>query len=116
MLVASRYVVGGSYHMPWLRSILSRGLNWLYRVGLSLDLRDLSNARRMYKTGILKNLDLTGNDYDVLMEALLKFMARGGRVAEMPWHFELETQIQADGVPWRLVSSSLATFLLRSDK
>lgn len=110
LLVASRYVRGGSYRMPWLRRTLSRGLNHLYRAGLSVPIHDLSSARRMYRLDILRRLEIHGEDYDVLMETLLKVMAKGGVVAEVPWHYESTERRQAPGTTMRLVRSSLATF------
>lgn len=110
LLIASRYAEGGSYAMPWFRGVLSRSLNWLYRKGLSLPVRDLSSAKRMYRAHLLRLVDIQGEDYDVLMEVLLKFMSKGGRVKEIPWHFESRLYRQASGTALRLVKSSLRTF------
>ncbi len=110
LLIASRYTEGGSYRMPWLRVVISRSLNWLYRTGLSVPVRDLSSARRMYRADLLKRVEVRGDDYDVLMEVLLRFMAEGGRVAELPWHYESREARQAPGAMGRLIWSSLATF------
>lgn len=68
LLIASRYAPGGSYRMPFARRIVSRWLNRMYRFGLSVDVRDLSSARRMYRTDVLRRVTLEGRDYDVLME------------------------------------------------
>jgi SAM-dependent methyltransferase len=110
LLIASRYAWGGSYEMPFVRRLLSRSLNRLYRLGLSVPVHDLSSARRMYYAGVLRKVVIKGEDFDVLMEVLLKYMSKGGRVMEVPWHFESSRHRQAPGTALRLVRSSLGTF------
>jgi SAM-dependent methyltransferase len=110
LIIASRYIFGGSQSVPLLRRAGSRFLNWLYRKGLSVPVCDLSSSRRMYRTRLLNKVAITGDDYDVLMEVLLRFMAVGGRVLETPWHFESRRYRQQPGTLIRLARSSVATF------
>jgi SAM-dependent methyltransferase len=110
LLVASRYAKGGSYRMPFLRVCVSRMLNALYRSGLSMPVHDLSSARRMYRCDLLRRVELEGADFDVLMEAILTFMSKGGRVGEVPWHYESRYYRQQAGTTARLVRSCLSTF------
>ncbi len=109
LLIASRYVTGGAYTMPWLRGLVSRSLNWMYRTALSLPIRDLSSARRMYRTSMLRRVPIEGEDYDVLMEVLLRFMSKGGRVIELPFHYESKRYRQEAGTVFRLFRSCLRT-------
>jgi SAM-dependent methyltransferase len=88
LLIASRYAWGGATRMPWLRRVISSTLNLLYRKALSLDVRDMSSSRRMYRTDILRQVDIQGEQYDVLVEVLLKFMSHGGQRLEVPWYYE----------------------------
>lgn len=110
LLIASRYIFGGSSRMPWPRKVISRLLNRLYHSGLSLQVHDLSSSRRLYRTRVLRQVEISGKDYDVLMEALLKFMSRGGRHLEYPWHYESKNYRQQSGTLMRLMLSSLWTF------
>lgn len=110
LLVASRYTQGGSHQMPWLRTVLSRSLNSLYRFGLAVDIRDLSSARRMYRADLLRQIDIQGHDADILMETLLKYMALGVRPVEVPWHYASRRSRQTVKNTLRLVRSSLTTF------
>ena len=109
LLIASRYVTGGAYTMPWLRGLVSRSLNWMYRTALSLPIRDLSSARRMYRTSMLRRVPIEGEDYDVLMEVLLRFMSKGGSVIELPFHYESKRYRQEAGTVFRLFRSCLRT-------
>ena len=110
LLIASRYIFGGSSTMPWPRKVISRLLNKLYHSGLSMQVHDLSSSRRLYRMRVLRQVEIDGKDYDVLMEALLKFMSRGGRHLEYPWHYESAHYRQKPGTLVRLLMSSLWTF------
>lgn len=109
LIIASRYAQGGSYTMPRLRSVVSRTLNWMYRTALSLPIHDLSSGRRMYRTSMLRRVPIEGEDYDVLMEVLLRFMSKGGSVVELPFHYESKRYRQAPGTTFRLFRSCLRT-------
>ncbi|MEA3364869.1 MAG: methyltransferase domain-containing protein [Candidatus Hydrogenedentes bacterium] len=109
LIIASRYVIGGSYTMPWLRSFVSRTLNWMYRTALSLPIRDLSSDRRMYRTSMLRRVPIESEDYDVFMEVLLRFMSKGGSVSEMPFHYESKRYRHEPGTMFRLFRSCLRT-------
>ena len=47
--IASRYVRGGQAAMPILRRTLSGALNWCFRRGLDVPIRDLSSGFRLYR-------------------------------------------------------------------
>lgn len=109
LVVASRYATGGAYSMPWLRGLVSRTLNWMYRTALAVPIRDLSSGQRMYRMSMLRRVPIEGQDYDVLMEVLLRFMSKGGSVGEMPFYYESERYRQEPGTTFRLFRSSLGT-------
>lgn len=87
IVVASRYVPGGSAEMPWLRKVLSRMLNKVFTIGLSLPLSDISSGFRLYKSSILRDLALNSSDFDILEEVLIKCYAQGWRIKEIPFHY-----------------------------
>lgn len=84
MVIASRYVLGGSAHMPLPRYVLSRILNVTWAFILSLPLRDISSGFRMYRRRILPDLALGSRDFDILEEIIMKVYAQGYRVVEIP--------------------------------
>lgn len=87
VVVASRYTPGGSADMPLLRKLLSRILNTFFTAGLSLPLKDISSGFRLYHSSVLKNLDLTSSDFEILEEILIKSYAQGWRIREVPFHY-----------------------------
>lgn len=88
LLIASRYVAGGSAEMGAVRRALSLVLNQTYRRVLALPLRDVSSGFRMYHRDVLATLDLQARDFDVLEEILVKVYLRGGRIREVPFHYQ----------------------------
>lgn len=89
VLIASRYVDGaGAAEMGTVRRVLSHVLNWTYSWVLALPLRDVSSGFRMYHRDVLTTLDLQARDFDVLEEILVKIYVRGGRIKEVPFHYQ----------------------------
>jgi len=87
VVIASRYVEGGSADMPWYREILSIILNVVYTKALSLPLKDISSGFRLYRASALRGLDLRSNDFDALEEILIKCYAMGYRIVEIPFRY-----------------------------
>jgi len=87
IVVASRYIPGGSAETPLMRKVLSKILNKFFATGLDLPLKDLSSGFRLYKSSALNNIALTSSDFDILEEALVRCYAQGWRVKEIPFHY-----------------------------
>jgi SAM-dependent methyltransferase len=85
--IASRYVPGGSAHVPPSRETLSRALNRVFSRGLSLRVADMSSAMRMYRAAALpRQYDARG--FDLLQEILVRVYAEGWRVREVPFDYQ----------------------------
>jgi SAM-dependent methyltransferase len=87
IVIASRYVDGSRHEMGVLRAAGSRVLNAVFRRGLSLGIRDVSSALRIYRTDVARSLTFDANDYDVLEETLVRAYIAGWRVAEIPFTY-----------------------------
>ncbi len=85
--IASRYVPGGSATTSRLRSFLSRILNDVFARGLSLPVRDLSSGFRIYPASAARRLAARANDFDILIELLVRAYAGGWRIVEIPFHY-----------------------------
>ena len=88
VLIASRYIPGGKADMALSRRILSTILNRTYAVLLDLQLRDLSSGFRMYDRRMIESIDLQARDFDALEEILVRIHLRGGRIKEVPFHYQ----------------------------
>jgi dolichol-phosphate mannosyltransferase len=90
LVIASRYIPGGSAAMDPLRQILSRSLNLVSRLVLSLPARDSSGGFRLYRSELVRAAcaDSAANDFTVQQELLVAILSRGGRVLEIPFRYE----------------------------
>ena len=88
VLIASRYVAGGSARMPPVRALLSRVLNRFFALGLGVPLRDLSSGFRLYRTSALDLREVAARDFDVLPEIVVRAYTEGWRVREIPFRYE----------------------------
>ncbi len=87
VVIASRYIHGGTADMPRSRRILSRTLNLVFKRGLSLPYADLSSGYRLYRRRALDSLELRGTDFNILEEILIRAVAAGFTVQEVPFHY-----------------------------
>jgi dolichol-phosphate mannosyltransferase len=85
--IASRYVPGGSACMPRTRHCLSWTLNLMFRRGISMPVRDLSSGFRLYRRDTIDPEILSGTDFDVLEEILVKAFCEGWDVQEIPFDY-----------------------------
>jgi dolichol-phosphate mannosyltransferase len=88
ILIASRYVPGGSARMPPFRALLSRVLNRFFAWGLGVPLRDLSSGFRLYRRSALAMDQVRARDFDVLPEIVIRAYTNGWRVREIPFQYE----------------------------
>ena len=87
IVVASRYVAGGTCEASLMRSVLSRVLNRVFARALSVPVRDLSSGFRLYRVGAVTGLQIENEDFAALPELLVRAYAQGYRVAEVPCRF-----------------------------
>ena len=87
IIIASRYIQGGYSRAPWLRQILSRVLNSVFRSVLSLPVHDMSSGFRLYHREAIAALDLRHTTYAILQEILTKAYCAGHQIMEIPFHY-----------------------------
>ncbi len=103
--IASRYVNGGRAVMPFGRRFFSRLLNAVFSRGLSLRIRDMSSANRLYRADLVRDKTYKARDLDILQEILVRAYMDGWKVQEVPFEYEPRTQ---DGTAARLFGFGLA--------
>ncbi len=87
IIIASRYIPGGSADMSSFRLFLSVILNRIFCFILSLPYRDISSGYRFYNRQVLDRVIITSRDFDVLEEILIKAHQQGFRIVEVPFHY-----------------------------
>jgi dolichol-phosphate mannosyltransferase len=110
VIVASRYVPGGSADMPWGRYLLSRVLNTFFCRGLGLEIHDLSSGYRLYRKRAVARQDFKARDFDVLQEILVRAHAEGWRVAEVPFIYKPRIHGSSHARVFRFGLAYLRTF------
>jgi SAM-dependent methyltransferase len=110
VIVASRYAARTRAGMSLPRSIASRVINSVFSRGLSLPVADLSSAFRLYRMDALRGQALDARDYDLLPELLVRTLAGGWRVREIPLTIDLAPRSRAVAPLARLAGSYVRTF------
>ena len=90
VVVGSRYITGGGVSWALHRKILSKGANLLARTLLRLKVHDVTGAYRLYKTSVLKsiNLDKIKSDgFSFLEEILFYCKKKKAKMVETPIFF-----------------------------
>ncbi|MGB7994310.1 glycosyltransferase [Methanoregula sp.] len=90
IVIASRYIEGGSTDNTWLLILMSYITNLTYAVILNLQYKDISNSFKLYKTAWLKELTLRCKNFDIVEEILYKIKKNHKEltVLEIPYSFK----------------------------
>ncbi|ATZ61228.2 MAG: glycosyltransferase [Methanosarcinales archaeon Met12] len=87
IVIASRYIKNGSADMPYFRKFLSLALNKFFTYFLSIPVKDISSGFRLYKASSIKSMNITGQNFDVLQEILVRAYSDGYSVSEIPFRY-----------------------------
>lgn len=88
VVAASRYVQRGGAECPRYRDLLSRLLNRVTAWVCSVPVRDSSGGFKLYRRSIFDEFELTRRDFSVQLEAVMKAIAHGCRVVEVPYTYK----------------------------
>jgi dolichol-phosphate mannosyltransferase len=88
VVIASRYVAGGSTENNIVLILMSLTVNFLYSVVLGLHCRDVSSSFRLYRAQPLKRLHLSCDNFDIIEEILFKLKRSGSAFKEVPFAFK----------------------------
>src|SRR5437899_3136172 len=73
--------------LPGARQALSRTLSRVLRRGLSLPYSDLSSGYRLYRREAVAALELHATGFDILQEVLIRMVAAGYEIREVPLRY-----------------------------
>jgi ubiquinone/menaquinone biosynthesis C-methylase UbiE len=110
IIIASRYVEGAVVGMSAPRRVASYAVNRVFARGLSLPVTDVSSAFCLYRGDVLRSQPLDATDYDLLPEILVRALAAGWRVVEIPLRTDLSPRSRAIGPLVRLGRAYARTF------
>jgi perosamine synthetase len=110
VVIGSRYVDGGRADMPIYRKLFSRILNRVYAFGLGVHFRDMSSGFRLYRQAVINSVPVQGRNFDVLEDILLRIVADGYEVVEVPLHHKARFTGRSHVMLLQFVASYLRTF------
>ncbi|MEO8460833.1 MAG: glycosyltransferase [Dokdonella sp.] len=87
IVVASRYVAGGSADMSVDRRALSVIINRVFGFLLRVPIRDMTSGFRVYRRAALQSLEPRGEHFDALPELLALAHFAGRLIREIPFHY-----------------------------
>ena len=91
LVIGSRYTDGGITKDEKTSQIMSKILNFVFRIVLGVKIMDVSTNFRMYKSSVVRGMNLKSVNYDVLEEIILLMKNKVGkknfRYAEVPISF-----------------------------
>ncbi len=91
IVIASRYVVGGETDNSMILRLMSKTLNKIFGVILGIQCKDISTNFKIYKSSLLRDIELSCKNFDVVEELLLKVKVTAGpnySFLEIPDHFQ----------------------------
>ena len=90
IVIASRYIQGGSSDNNIFLRSMSRVLNYVFGLVLGIQARDLSTNFKLYKSESLRKVKLRCHQFDILEELLLELQnqkPKNFNIFEIPDHF-----------------------------
>ena len=111
VLICSRYTPFGHAEQGTLRMGLSWILNWVFRMTLALPIKDLSSGYRMYRRSVLEEIEPVGEDFNVLIEILVRLYCLGHSVHEVPFHYHPRLEGVSNARLFRFAVSYLKTLV-----
>ncbi len=90
VVIASRYIEGGATDNNRILIFMSWVVNFIYSKVLNLNCKDVSNSFKLYKSDLLKKLNLYCDNFDIVEEILFKLKKRNKdlKIKEIPFTFK----------------------------
>lgn len=89
VVIGSRYISGGSTDEPVISVLMSRLLNTAFRCVLGFKEKDISTDFRIYRTALLRAIQTTSVNFDVIEETLMLLYLKNPLLTtfEIPIHY-----------------------------
>ena len=90
IVIASRYVRGGKTENAKMLILMSKLVNLGYALVLNIRIKDISNSFKLYRADLLKGLELSCDNFDVVEEIIVKILRQHPqtKVLEIPFTFK----------------------------
>lgn len=110
IVIGSRYIKGGKTDNPFILVFMSYVLNISYRLFFRLNVSDVSDSFRIYKSEIVKGLNLQCENFDVVEEILIKAnLNKSLNIKEIPIVFNKRMYGESKRDLFRFILSYIGT-------
>lgn len=112
LVIGSRYCKGGNTDNNFILKTMSWSLNFTYRLAFGmLNIKDISNSFRVYKTNDIQSLKLECENFDIVEEILikLKYSIKDLQIKEVPIHFSKRDKGESKRDLFKFILSYLKT-------
>jgi glycosyltransferase involved in cell wall biosynthesis len=112
IVCGSRYMKGGAkIGENALKDFFSRAVGMICHIFVGINTLDITNAFKMYKTSVLKDIQIKNRDFSVSMEIPLKAYLKRYRISEVPTTWTARKQGKSKFSISKTASSYLKLFL-----
>lgn len=90
IVISSRYVDGGYSENSLILKAMSKVLNFVFRIFLGLDAKDISTNFKAFRSDLLRDVELVSKNFEAVEELLIHASMRLGRapsIIEIPDYF-----------------------------
>lgn len=90
IVISSRYVDGGYSDNSLILKLMSKALNFVFRIFLGMDAKDISTNFKAFRSDLLRDVELVSKNFEAVEELLIHASIRLGRspsIIEIPDHF-----------------------------
>lgn len=84
MVCGSRYIKGGKANMALSRIFVSGLFNFVFRNLIGIPIKDFTSGFRVYKTKVIKKINLKSKTFGIYIEIPLKAYLAGFKLIEIP--------------------------------
>jgi dolichol-phosphate mannosyltransferase len=91
IVIASRYISGGKTENSMVLKLMSKILNKIFSLILGIGCKDVSTNFKIYRSDLIRDIELSCKNFDVVEELLLKAKIKSGAnfsFVEIPDHFQ----------------------------
>ena len=113
LVIGSRYCLGGKTDNNCILIFMSWILNITYRLAFGLNVKDVSDSYRMYKTDQIKNIYLECINFDIVEEILIKLVLQydNFKIIELPITFNKRFAGKSKRNLWKFVLTYISTII-----
>lgn len=99
VVYGSRFL-GSIKNMRWINYLANLVSNWTLRVLYSVDLTDINTCYKLFKRGVVQNVDICSRNFAFETEVTVKLIRKGIRIQEVPIEYVARSRRDGKKIRW----------------